>query len=157
MFWFSPCLLCRPRTVPRISLLTSCILPLTVNLTLRCYIWARQLVLCARILCNELKRQSQRSARLRADHRALQPTSTPSVHLAVIRPNHRSLFVQLSLAWNKRTSARATNTAYRTRCDRWRKRFKKTRSQLPMRFARKGADVTRVITASGPAANAREH
>ena len=67
----------------------------------RCYILARHLVLCARMLCNELKTQSQRSVRLRADHRALQPTSTPSELLAVIQPNHRCLFVQLSFAWNE--------------------------------------------------------
>ena len=35
------------------------------------------------------------------DHRALQPTSTPSVLLAVIQPNHRCLFLQLSLACNE--------------------------------------------------------
>ena len=34
-------------------------------------------------------------SRLRTDHRALQPTSTPSVLLAVIQPNQRCLFVQL--------------------------------------------------------------
>ena len=61
------------------------------KLAMRCYILARQLVLCARMLCNELKRQSQRSVRLRADHRALQPASTSSVPLAVIQPNQRCL------------------------------------------------------------------
>ena len=58
-------------------------------------------VLSARMLCNELKCNRENQARLRAENRALQPTSTPPVPLAVIQPNQHCLSVQLSFAWNE--------------------------------------------------------
>ena len=49
--------------------------------------------------CSAMSSRNNRKdqPRLRADNRALQPTSTPSVLLAVVQPNQHCLFVQLSL------------------------------------------------------------
>ena len=83
--------------------------------TMRRFILARQL--CCVRGCSAMSSRNNRKdqAGLRSDQRALHPTSTPSVPLAVIQPNQRCLLVQLSLAWNERTSTRATMDAFRTR------------------------------------------
>ena len=85
------------------------------KLPMRRFILARQLC-CVRGSSTMSSRNNRKDqARLRADHRALHPTSTPSVPLAVIQPNQRCLLVLLFLAWNEWTSSQATKDACRTR------------------------------------------
>ena len=55
---------------------------------------------CVRGCSAMSSRSNRKDQRLHADCRALQPTSTPSVHLSVIQHTHFRLFLQLSLAWN---------------------------------------------------------
>ena len=98
------CASCDPhlhwRSVPLLfEIWVSCCLE---TLVLRCYILARQLVLCAWHVF-AMSSRNNRTDQLDSSrkNRALQPTSTPSVPLAVIQPNQRCLFVQLSVAWNE--------------------------------------------------------
>ena len=93
---------CPPRTARRHSFQTTAqsytFASMFQKMNLRRFILARQL--CCVRGCSAMSSRNSRKdqARLRADHRALHPTSTPSVPLAVIQPNQRCLLVQLFLA-----------------------------------------------------------
>ena len=108
---------------------------------MRRFILARQM--CCVRGCSAMSSRNNRrgQARLRADHRALHPTSTPSVPLAVISPNQRCLLVQLLLARNEYTGNECciSNSV---------SPMHKVSLPASMRLATKEADVIKSLTTS---------
>ena len=114
------------------------------KLAMRLFILARQLVLCARMLCNELKKQSQRSSKT--------PRGSPRTasHVHPICASGRdsaqpAMFVRSTVLGMERVNQYTSNKG---RISNSVSSMEERPFPASIRFARKGVDVIKIVTTS---------